>query len=280
MANQDQSLTNSHDQQLCQAVNRHFMKTTRGLHHYTCIFCRKIYGSRHHATMSSTFWKTTRCLAGHGQSRPLTTTASASRSRQHRTLTAPGATNNSIRTRIRDGVCHDCDQNLIYDILCGKLSCRREGCRRLVWFNEDMVADILAKSSLPQRDFDYVLFLFYLVYPLPKKQKREKKRKEKKRGEKDRITNTEYSLFFDLVEKYMVYECQVHFDTASLPSRAALYETCNHDQNVCNDCMGTDLETKTRENRLRELKCLDPECRVDLHPMRVRALVGPECIQL
>ena len=81
-----------------------------------CISCDNTQdfssGSAH-----STFWmEATRCSAGHRQVSPNETSEEANL-----------------------GVCSSCDQNYIFEIVTGKKSCRREGCRRTVRVNESEV---------------------------------------------------------------------------------------------------------------------------------------------
>jgi len=82
------------------------------------------------------------------------------------------------------------------------------------------------------------------------------------------------------VERSKVYECQVHFGPVSFQKNAPPSPTCNHDQNVCDVCIRTDLEAKIRANCSRDFKCLDPECRKELSSARVRELIGPDCVKM
>jgi len=77
-----------------------------------------------------------------------------------------------------------------------------------------------------------------------------------------------------------MYECLVHCDTVSFTKDAPPTPTCNHDQNVCDDCMRTDFEGKIRSNRLKDLKCLDPECKKPVSGPRIRELVSKEVVKV
>ncbi|KAK0733227.1 hypothetical protein B0T26DRAFT_745292 [Lasiosphaeria miniovina] len=82
--------------------------------------------------------------------------------------------------------------------------------------------------------------------------------------------------FSALVERSKVFECMVHCDEVACSDDGPPAPTCAHDQNVCDDCVRTEFEGKIRANRLKDLKCLDPDCRKEVPSKRVRELVGPE----
>lgn len=77
-----------------------------------------------------------------------------------------------------------------------------------------------------------------------------------------------------------MYECLVHCDDVTFTKDSPPTATCNHDQNVCDDCVRMDFETKVKGNRLKDLKCLDPDCKKDVPGKRIRELISAECVKM
>lgn len=81
-----------------------------------CILCEEIeaVGSQ---PLRSTFWReATRCSAGHGQRRTKEAQADS-----------------------EPGICSECDQNFVFEIVKGKHACWVEGCRRTLRINPNAV---------------------------------------------------------------------------------------------------------------------------------------------
>lgn len=77
----------------------------------------------------SLFWsRATRCTAGHGQS--IGTEISAD--------------------EIRPGVCSSCDQNYMLEVVKGSITCRKEGCRRVVRINRSVVSEKVESDGGPE----------------------------------------------------------------------------------------------------------------------------------
>ncbi|KAM7207858.1 hypothetical protein V8F20_001900 [Naviculisporaceae sp. PSN 640] len=196
---------------VCWEVNLAFYEPLIGS--LTCLVCRKAtdYGL---GTHRSTLWTATRCGSGHGQG------------------------NLWVEPGTSLGVCQKCDLDFLLNVLKGKYTCRREGCRRLIRVNEVAVRKRLNKSA--------------------------------KTGTDRPIT----AAFFALLEKSKVFECTVCCEEITYKEDVPPTPTCQHDQKVCNDCMRTDFEGKVKTNRLKELKCPDLECRQDVPPQRIRQLLA------
>jgi hypothetical protein len=99
------------DWQLCWHANLLFHKCVTKPQ--KCIVCSEIHNYADD-TRRSTFWlDATRCSAGHRQ-----------------------ATQIETRGTPNLGVCATCDQMYMFDVVKGKHTCRREGCRRIVSVHE------------------------------------------------------------------------------------------------------------------------------------------------
>jgi hypothetical protein len=112
------------DWQLCWRVNSLFYKpVTKSLN---CIPCSKIFNYEVCDTRRSSFWVDgTRCSVGHRQMTQIESQANPSL-----------------------GICATCDQMYMLDLLKGKYTCRREGCRRTVRVQEAEVKQMLASDHL------------------------------------------------------------------------------------------------------------------------------------
>jgi len=112
------------DWQLCWRVNLFFYKpVTKSLN---CIPCSKSFNYAVCDTQRSSFWLDgTRCSLGHRQ-----------------TTQVESQANTSL------GICATCDQMYMLDLLKGRYTCRREGCRRTVRVHEAEVKQILASDQV------------------------------------------------------------------------------------------------------------------------------------
>ncbi|KAK4224092.1 hypothetical protein QBC38DRAFT_502567 [Podospora fimiseda] len=86
--------------------------------------------------------------------------------------------------------------------------------------------------------------------------------------------------FHKLIKETSMYQCLVHLEDEPCATDAPPTPGCNHDQNVCNACMRTDMEGKIRSGKLQNLTCLDPYCMKPLPVHKVRKLIGPECLKI
>lgn len=219
---------------VCWEVNLAFYEPLEG--GLTCLVCQKVnsYGQ---GTNRSEIWMATRCGSGHGQG------------------------NIPVHPGTTLGVCAKCDLYFLLNVLNGKYTCRREGCRRLIRVHETAVRKRLDKSQQPVS----------LGGGYPKLFRR-------RRGTTaTTATATERPItksFFALLEESKVFECTVCCEDIPFKEDIPPAPTCQHDQNVCNNCMRADFERKVNTNRLKELRCPDPECRQDVPPKRIRELLA------
>ncbi|KAH8890395.1 hypothetical protein GQ53DRAFT_842164 [Thozetella sp. PMI_491] len=185
-----------------------------------CINCSKV--NRYAGDVfRSTFWTATRCHAGHSQARPEETR---------------GGTNTP-----QLGVCGSCDKDYVFNVVKGKLTCRRDNCRRVVRVNKAAVRSVLSAPA------DQDLLLKFLA----------------------------------CVDKYNVYECAIHCDRSTFDEGTAPPTSeCDHDRQVCNDCLKSLFESSIRGGRLKELACPDVQCRKQVTVQLVRQLISPACAKI
>ncbi|KAK0123378.1 hypothetical protein ONS96_010369 [Cadophora gregata f. sp. sojae] len=129
------------------------------------------------------------------------------------------------------------------DVVRGKHGCRREGCRRAVRVHE---AEIHAKLQ----------------------------------SDAELLQN-----FLAIFKRFRVYECAIHCDEVSYGANTSVAlksptPQCNHDRNVCNDCMKTTYEGAVRGGRLQDLVCLDTDCKKTLPLQSLRQYVSTEVFKI
>jgi len=105
------------DWQVCWKVDLHFHSKFTGGNLF-CLVCNKTtaYAS---GTYRSTFWQIARCWSGHCQQV------------------------DGVPVGAQAGICAKCSQKYLLDILRGKFSCKREGCKRQLRYNKQLVAERL-----------------------------------------------------------------------------------------------------------------------------------------
>ena len=110
------------DWQLCWQANLVFHK--RITKPQKCILCSEVQNYVNDTRRSSFWLEATRCSAGHRQATQIETQGTPSL-----------------------GVCATCDQMYMFDIIKGKHTCRREGCRRTVRVHEAELRERLVSDK-------------------------------------------------------------------------------------------------------------------------------------
>ena len=111
------------DWQVCWHANLLFHK--RVIKSQKCILCSEVHNYANNTRRSSFWLDATRYSAGHRQATQIETQGTPSL-----------------------GVCATCDQMYMFDIVKGKHTCSREGCRRLIRVNEAELREKLISDKV------------------------------------------------------------------------------------------------------------------------------------
>lgn len=145
------------------------------------------------------------------------------------------------------GLCSRCDKDFVLDVVLGKRTCGRVGCRRVLCVHEEAISELL-------KDLRQGLLREFLAL-----------------AKQHDIYNC------------AIHADEVRYTEAdTLPSDGSMSWTpnCSHDLGACAPCMKILCEGAIEENRLGDLLCPEPSCRQRLPRRTIRQVVSRPILRL